>query len=109
VVATTSSLFCTPEITATVNVNSSLGPWYGDRDLRIRIAEWLAWPLVVLVKLYQWIISPLFPSSCRFYPTCSSYSIQSLRKHGLFKGFWLAVRRIVRCHPGNPGGYDPVP
>ncbi|MCK5249624.1 MAG: membrane protein insertion efficiency factor YidD, partial [Spirochaetaceae bacterium] len=44
-----------------------------------------------------------------FYPTCSSYSVESLRKHGLIKGLWLAIRRIGRCHPGNPGGYDPVP
>ncbi|RKX68870.1 MAG: membrane protein insertion efficiency factor YidD [Spirochaetes bacterium] len=59
--------------------------------------------------MYQFIISPLFPGSCRFFPTCSSYSVEALKKHGLFKGSWMSVRRVSRCHPGNPGGYDPVP
>ncbi|MCD6342502.1 MAG: membrane protein insertion efficiency factor YidD [Spirochaetaceae bacterium] len=73
------------------------------------MVKWLAWPFIVLVKMYQFIISPLFPGSCRFYPTCSSYSVEALKKHGLFKGLWMSVRRVGRCHPGNPGGYDPVP
>ncbi|MEN6500027.1 MAG: membrane protein insertion efficiency factor YidD [Rectinema sp.] len=69
----------------------------------------LAFPLLVAIRVYQLVISPLFPPSCRFYPTCSSYSYQAIRKYGPFKGVVLAFKRIIRCHPGNPGGYDPVP
>jgi putative membrane protein insertion efficiency factor len=69
----------------------------------------LAWPLIALVRVYQLIISPFLPKTCRFYPTCSSYSLEALKKHGILKGSWLSVKRISRCHPGNPGGYDPVP
>ncbi|ROL60109.1 membrane protein insertion efficiency factor YidD [Bacteroidetes/Chlorobi group bacterium MS-B_bin-24] len=65
--------------------------------------------LIALVKLYKLFISPLFPPSCRFYPTCSDYSIEALRKYGAFKGLILSVRRVSRCHPFHPGGYDPVP
>ncbi|PUB09857.1 membrane protein insertion efficiency factor YidD [Paenisporosarcina sp. OV554] len=60
-------------------------------------------------KLYQKIISPLTPPSCRFYPTCSHYGIDAVRKYGAIKGTYLAVKRILRCHPFNEGGYDPVP
>jgi putative membrane protein insertion efficiency factor len=69
----------------------------------------LSLPFLALIKLYQIAISPLFPPSCRFYPTCSAYSYQAIAKYGPFKGSWLAFRRIIRCHPHNPGGYDPVP
>ncbi|MCX8014304.1 MAG: membrane protein insertion efficiency factor YidD [Rectinema sp.] len=69
----------------------------------------LSFPLLVLIRLYQLIISPLFPPSCRFYPTCSTYSYQAIRKYGPFRGLILAFKRIIRCHPGNPGGFDPVP
>ena len=54
-------------------------------------------------------ISPRFPSCCRFIPTCSAYAIEAIQKYGAFKGGMLAVKRILRCHPGNPGGFDPVP
>jgi len=64
---------------------------------------------VLFVKGYQVLISPFFPASCRFYPTCSSYSIQALKKHGVLKGTFLSVNRIIRCNPFNPGGVDPVP
>ncbi|MEN6327119.1 MAG: membrane protein insertion efficiency factor YidD [Syntrophomonas sp.] len=64
--------------------------------------------LVALIKIYQKVTFGKRPS-CRFYPTCSSYAIQALEKHGLLKGGWLAVRRICKCHPFNPGGHDPVP
>jgi len=64
---------------------------------------------VALIRLYQILISPFLGQVCRFSPTCSEYMIQALRVHGLFKGTWLGVRRIGRCHPFNPGGYDPVP
>ncbi|MBR5834157.1 MAG: membrane protein insertion efficiency factor YidD [Bacteroidales bacterium] len=66
-------------------------------------------PLVLLVRFYQVCISPLKPSCCRFTPTCSAYALQALRKHGPFKGTYLAVRRILRCHPWGGHGYDPVP
>ncbi|TYP93453.1 hypothetical protein LX73_1157 [Fodinibius salinus] len=62
-----------------------------------------------LIRLYQNIISPWMPSSCRYHPTCSQYSIEAFRKHGAFKGFWLTVKRISRCHPWSDGGHDPVP
>ncbi|MCU0579188.1 MAG: membrane protein insertion efficiency factor YidD [Desulfobacterota bacterium] len=61
------------------------------------------------IRCYQWVLSPLFPSSCRFYPTCSEYSFQAIQTHGLLRGLYLAVRRIGRCHPFSPGGPDPVP
>ena len=61
------------------------------------------------VKCYRYAISPLLPPSCRFYPTCSSYALQAIEKHGALKGSWYALRRIGRCHPWNAGGYDPVP
>ncbi|MBR1637659.1 MAG: membrane protein insertion efficiency factor YidD [Bacteroidales bacterium] len=66
-------------------------------------------PLVGLVRFYQVCISPLKPASCRFTPTCSEYALEALRKYGPFKGSWLALRRILRCHPWGGSGYDPVP
>lgn len=65
--------------------------------------------LVLFIRGYQLWISPLFPASCRYYPTCSSYAIEALEKHGALSGSWLAIRRIARCHPFRPGGFDPVP
>lgn len=64
---------------------------------------------VVLIKLYKLVISPVLPNACRFYPTCSQYAIEALTRHGLFKGGFLSVKRILRCHPFCDGGYDPVP
>lgn len=64
--------------------------------------------LVGLIRLYQILISPLKGQTCRFYPTCSEYSIQALRKYGLFKGLWKSIKRIFKCHPFHPGGHDPV-
>lgn len=65
--------------------------------------------LIVCIRFYRYLISPLMASHCRFYPTCSSYAIQSIEEHGALKGSYLATRRLLRCHPLNPGGYDPVP
>jgi uncharacterized protein len=64
---------------------------------------------IFLVKVYQRTVSRVLPSACRFYPSCSEYGAQALQKYGVFKGSWLAIKRIARCHPLNPGGYDPVP
>jgi putative membrane protein insertion efficiency factor len=65
--------------------------------------------LMGIIKVYQKVISPLTPPSCRFYPTCSHYGIEAIDKHGALKGSWLAVRRISKCHPFHEGGFDPVP
>ncbi|MBA3342137.1 MAG: membrane protein insertion efficiency factor YidD [Gemmatimonadaceae bacterium] len=65
--------------------------------------------MVLVIRGYQLWISPLFPASCRYYPTCSSYAIEAIEKHGVLSGSWLAVCRILRCHPFRPGGFDPVP
>jgi uncharacterized protein len=65
--------------------------------------------LIYLVLLYKYIISPLLPQSCRFYPSCSSYAVEALRKYGPLKGLYLALFRILRCNPFSSGGYDPVP
>ncbi|HBV86638.1 membrane protein insertion efficiency factor YidD [Desulfosporosinus sp.] len=64
--------------------------------------------LVGLIRLYQIFISPLKGQTCRFYPSCSEYSVQALQKYGLIKGSYKSVRRILKCHPFNPGGHDPV-
>ncbi|MBO5296003.1 MAG: membrane protein insertion efficiency factor YidD [Candidatus Homeothermus sp.] len=65
--------------------------------------------LILPVRFYQLAISPMLPPSCRYVPTCSQYTIEALRKHGPVKGLWLAVKRILRCHPWGGSGYDPVP
>ncbi len=65
--------------------------------------------LIGFIKIYQKVISPLTPPSCRFYPTCSHYGIEAVEKHGALKGSWLAIRRISKCHPFHEGGFDPVP
>ena len=65
--------------------------------------------LLFLIRCYRRFISPLFPPCCRFYPTCSTYVMQAIEKYGAAKGGWLALKRIIRCHPFNDGGYDPVP
>lgn len=65
--------------------------------------------LIGLIRGYQLMISPYFPPSCRYHPTCSSYAIEALQQHGAFRGSWLTLKRILRCHPWSEGGYDPVP
>ncbi|MHC1723395.1 MAG: membrane protein insertion efficiency factor YidD [Aminipila sp.] len=64
--------------------------------------------VIGLVRGYQKYISPLFPPTCRFYPTCSAYFIQAVEKYGVIKGSFLGIKRILKCHPFNPGGYDPL-
>lgn len=65
--------------------------------------------LLLLVRLYQLLVSPLLPPSCRFHPSCSAYAAEALRRHGAARGTWLAARRLARCHPFCRGGIDPVP
>jgi uncharacterized protein len=65
--------------------------------------------LIGLIKGYRMLISPLFAPTCRFQPTCSQYAMEAIDRFGTVRGTWLAVRRITRCHPFHPGGYDPVP
>ncbi|WP_083917547.1 membrane protein insertion efficiency factor YidD [Leeia oryzae] len=65
--------------------------------------------LLLLIRAYQLLVSSWRPATCRFYPSCSSYAQQALRRYGAFKGSWLAIKRILRCHPFSAGGHDPVP
>lgn len=67
------------------------------------------WMLRGPIRFYQLAISPMTPSVCRYYPSCSNYAIEAIDKYGALKGGWLAIRRILRCHPFRPGGFDPVP
>ncbi len=64
--------------------------------------------LVILIRIYQKFISPLKGQTCRFYPTCSEYSVQALKKYGFMSGSWKSIKRISKCHPFHPGGHDPV-
>jgi putative membrane protein insertion efficiency factor len=64
---------------------------------------------IIIIRIYQYTISPYFPASCRYSPSCSAYGIEALKKHGPFKGGWLAIKRIVSCNPWGGSGYDPVP
>lgn len=71
--------------------------------------SWLQRALVTAIRAYRAVISPLFMPTCRFHPTCSRYAIQAIDRFGAARGSWLAVKRVLRCHPLHPGGYDPVP
>ena len=76
------------------------------RNLSTRPFAWIG---ILPVRAYQWFISPLLPPSCRYEPTCSAYAIEALQRHGLLRGSWLTLRRLIRCHPWGGSGYDPVP
>ena len=70
----------------------------------------LSFPFIAIIKIYQWTISPILGANkCRFTPTCSNYALEALKKYGVIKGTWLAIKRISRCHPFGGHGYDPVP
>ena len=75
----------------------------------IMINKILIYPFIIIIKFYQSFISPLIGSNCRYTPTCSTYSVDSLKKHGLIKGMFLSIRRISKCNSLFKGGYDPVP
>ena len=77
--------------------------------MKFRSGYLLALPLIWLLRIYKYAISPMLGRSCRFHPSCSEYAIEALERHGPVKGLILAVRRVGRCHPWHPGGYDPVP
>ncbi|MBI4388477.1 MAG: membrane protein insertion efficiency factor YidD [Candidatus Omnitrophica bacterium] len=64
--------------------------------------------LISLIRFYQILISPLFGSACRFYPSCSNYAAQAINEEGALRGLWLALKRLLRCHPFTPGGYEPI-
>ncbi len=69
----------------------------------------MKWILIGLLQAYRYLLSPMLGRSCRFEPSCSAYAIEALRRHGAVRGTMLAARRVSRCHPWHPGGYDPVP
>lgn len=73
------------------------------------IKRFFVYLLLIPIKFYQYCLSPLKPPTCRYTPTCSQYAIEAIRKHGPLKGFFLAVKRLLRCHPWGGSGYDPVP
>ncbi|KAA3618639.1 MAG: membrane protein insertion efficiency factor YidD [Calditrichaeota bacterium] len=73
------------------------------------ISHVFAFSLIVFVRFYQMVISPLFPARCRYLPTCSEYMIDAVKIHGPLKGFWLGLKRFARCHPWGASGFDPVP
>ncbi len=75
----------------------------------MKIKQILNLPVVILVKLYQYIISPIFPASCRYTPTCSNYMLDALKEWGILKGTFLGLKRILSCHPWGGHGHDPVP
>jgi len=74
-----------------------------------KIMQILGLPFIALIKIYQWGISPWLGPKCRFTPSCSHYAVDALKKYGLIKGSWLAIKRILKCHPWGGHGYDPVP
>ncbi|MBO7222813.1 MAG: membrane protein insertion efficiency factor YidD [Kiritimatiellae bacterium] len=69
----------------------------------------MKWLAILLIRMYKVVLSPLLGANCRFYPTCSTYGIEALEKYGFIKGTWLIIRRLLRCRPFGPNGYDPVP
>jgi putative membrane protein insertion efficiency factor len=73
------------------------------------VAEAMKKLLISLLRAYQYAISPLLGRNCRYFPSCSEYAVEAVQKHGAIKGGWLGAKRVCRCHPWHPGGYDPVP
>jgi putative membrane protein insertion efficiency factor len=86
-----------------------MGSPTGLHILALQVTSFVRFALLALVRLYQLCISPLLPPACRFYPSCSQYALVAIRRHGALRGTWLAIARLARCHPWNPGGVDFVP
>jgi len=76
---------------------------------RPSVLVWLGYPFIALIRVYQWLISPLLGAKCRYTPSCSQYGIIAFKKYGIFKGGYLTAKRILSCHPWGGHGYDPVP
>lgn len=88
----------------------SLSAGAPQRRSPVRLAGWLlAAPLLVLIRLYQWFLSPLMGNACRFAPSCSHYGFEAIAIHGPLRGTWLTLRRLLRCNPWGGSGFDPVP
>jgi putative membrane protein insertion efficiency factor len=75
----------------------------------MRLNHWLSYPLLAVIKAYQYALSPLLGNNCRYHPSCSAYAVEALQEHGALRGSWLTVTRLLRCHPWGGNGYDPVP
>ncbi|HEV8151111.1 MAG TPA: membrane protein insertion efficiency factor YidD [Gemmatimonadales bacterium] len=75
----------------------------------VALSDWPRRLAMILIRAYQRIVSPALPPACRFSPSCSQYTLEAIERHGILRGGWLGARRLVRCHPFNPGGFDPVP
>lgn len=73
------------------------------------LKQLISFPFILLIKFYQWVISPIIGPKCRFTPTCSQYGIDAIKKYGPFKGVWLTIKRVSKCHPWGGHGHDPVP
>lgn len=73
------------------------------------LKQLISFPFILLIKFYQWVISPIIGPKCRFTPTCSQYGIDAIKKYGPFKGVWLTMKRVSKCHPWGGHGHDPVP
>jgi len=73
------------------------------------LKQLISFPFILLIKFYQWVISPIIGPKCRFTPTCSQYGIDAIKKYGPFKGIWLTMKRVSKCHPWGGHGHDPVP
>ena len=91
----------------------ALAPGFSDRINSFFLFRWIRWLLIALltvpIKIYQWIISPALPKTCRYYPSCSEYAIEALKIHGPIKGLIMGTKRILSCHPWGGHGHDPVP
>jgi putative membrane protein insertion efficiency factor len=79
------------------------------RELAVVVSRMVSGTLILLVRAYQTALSPHIGNCCRFEPSCSAYCVEALRTHGVFRGCWLTFRRVMRCRPFGPSGYDPVP
>ena len=103
-------LFYNSDIVYFICLQRALIPVYcATKQRALHVGKFIAWILIALVRFYQTAISPLFPSTCRYMPTCSTYMIQALKIHGPVKGLILGLRRFSRCHPWGGSGFDPVP